>query len=268
MGKIHFSGVMNVSFDLDIETNEVTNFSMQQVDMQQTKKEAKKKESKPKELSMQEKAELMECIFVNPKTQQLRFTRPAAKKLGFINDKGEVWQTPNGKNMRVCVGFRMIQGKGFMPTLSGEFDDNPTSSPMLSDSLRLTCPVSCKDVFKSFEALKIDIIPTEDGTDNIFVIEETTIKEMAELYDSIYSGSKEDTQSPDDEDHNTITDENGENANGENSRGEEFIPSFGKEESIHDSVEDDIMSEEFDAPKDEDDSFNSSNDDNDNDFFE
>lgn len=190
MEKVHFSGVMNVEFDLNKETGEITNFTMTNVSSSQSKKESKKKEAKPVELTPQEKAEQMPCIFVNPKTQQMRFTRAAAEKLGFLNKEGMVWQTPNGKNMRVAIGFRMQEG-GFMPTVSGEFDDSPTSSPMLSDSLRLTCPMACKDIFKNFDILKINVVPTEDGNDKIFVLAKTSVEEMASLYDKMQAATKE-----------------------------------------------------------------------------
>lgn len=293
MDKIHFTGVMNVEFDLNKETGEITNFSMTSMSSQ-SKKEPKKKESKPVVLSPQEKAEQMPCIFVNPKTQQMRFTRAAAERLGFLNDQGMVWQTPNGKNMRVAIGFRM-QKDGFILTISGEFDDNPTSSPMLSDSLRLTCPMVYKDIFKNFEVLKVEEIPMKDGEDRMFTLKNTTVDEMAYLYDKVQfaqngvsnsdSSRQGDNSTPDEgqnvasttvpdpqiangpmpinnddmEDlyHTKITDEDGENANGANSKGDEFIPSFGEEEKIHDSVDDDddIMSGEFDPKKDEDDIF-------------
>lgn len=293
MDKIHFTGVMNVEFDLNKETGEITNFSMTSMSSQ-SKKEPKKKEPKPVVLSPQEKAEQMPCIFVNPKTQQMRFTRAAAERLGFLNDQGMVWQTPNGKNMRVAIGFRM-QKDGFILTISGEFDDNPTSSPMLSDSLRLTCPMVYKDIFKNFEVLKVEEIPMKDGEDRMFTLKNTTVDEMATLYDKVQlakneesdlDGNKQGSNSIPDEDQNTaspvvpdpqtakgpmpingddmedlyhtqITPDDGENANGTNSKGEEFIPSFGEEEKIHDSVDDDddIMSGEFDPKKDEDDIF-------------
>lgn len=293
MDKIHFTGVMNVEFDLDKETGEITNFSMTSMSSQ-SKKESKKKETKPVVLSPQEKAEQMPCIFVNPKTQQMRFTRAAAERLGFLNDQGMVWQTPNGKNMRVAIGFRM-QKEGFILTISGEFDDNPTSSPMLSDSLRLTCPMVYKDIFKNFEALKVEEIPMKDGEDRMFTLNNTTVDEMATLYDKVQLAQKgisdqddskqEDNSMPDkdqnvasttipdpqiangpmpisDDDmedlyHTRITDEDGENANGANSNDKEFIPSFDEEEKIHDSVDDDddIMSGEFDPKKDDDDIF-------------
>lgn len=293
MDKIHFTGVMNVEFDLDKETGEITNFSMTSMSSQ-SKKEPKKKEPKPVVLSPQEKAEQMPCIFVNPKTQQMRFTRAAAERLGFLNDQGMVWQTPNGKNMRVAIGFRM-QKDGFILTISGEFDDNPTSSPMLSDSLRLTCPMVYKDIFKNFEVLKVEEIPMKDGEDRMFTLKNTTVDEMATLYDKVQlaqngasdsdSSKQVDNSIPDegqnvasttvpdpqvangpmpinDDDmedlyHTQIRPEDGENANGANSKGEEFIPSFGEEEKIHDSVDDDddIMSGEFGPKKDEDDIF-------------
>lgn len=293
MDKIHFTGVMNVEFDLNKETGEITNFSMTSMSSQ-SKKEPKKKEPKPVVLSPQEKAEQMPCIFVNPKTQQMRFTRAAAERLGFLNDQGMVWQTPNGKNMRVAIGFRM-QKDGFILTISGEFDDNPTSSPMLSDSLRLTCPMVYKDIFKNFEVLKVEEIPMKDGEDRMFTLKNTTVDEMATLYDKVQlakndasdlGGNEQGNNSIPDEGqstassiapdpqiangpmpisdddmedlyHTQITPDDGENANGANSKGEEFIPSFGEEEKIHDSVDDDddIMSGEFDPKKDEDDIF-------------
>ena len=293
MDKIHFIGVMNVEFDLNKETGEITNFSMTGMSSQ-SKKESKKKEPKPVVLSPQEKAEQMPCIFVNPKTQQMRFTRAAAERLGFLNDQGMVWQTPNGKNMRVAIGFRM-QKDGFILTISGEFDDNPTSSPMLSDSLRLTCPMVYKDIFKNFEVLEVEEIPMKDGEDRMFTLKNTTVDEMATLYDKVQlakndasglGGNEQGNNSIPDkgqstaasvapdpqiangpmpingddmEDlyHTQITPDDGEDANGANSKGEEFIPSFGEEEKIHDSVgdDDDIMSGEFDPKKDEDDIF-------------
>lgn len=311
MDKIHFTGVMNVEFDLNKETGEITNFSMTSMSSQ-SKKEPKKKEPKPVVLSPQEKAEQMPCIFVNPKTQQMRFTRAAAERLGFLNDQGMVWQTPNGKNMRVAIGFRM-QKDGFILTISGEFDDNPTSSPMLSDSLRLTCPMVYKDIFKNFEVLKVEEIPMKDGEDRMFTLKNTTVDEMATLYDKVQlaqnemsdlGGNKQGNNSTPDEGqgtaspgcsdaawptmpcqeaastvvpdpqiangpmpisdddmedlyHTQIKPEDGENANGADSKGKEFIPSFGEEEKIHDSVDDDddIMSGEFDPKKDDDDIF-------------
>lgn len=228
---IHVVSVIKTEYDLDAETKEVLNVKntvLKTEDIEFESKRQKRSSSAPKtdKITIETLSEKSGVAIAYMRQNSVKLTKAAAKVLGVINDEGEVYKTPNGKNVRIRTRYvKDSTTKIMYPIMEVVDSDEPDRLPQVNDSLTISFNGRDKEYLSGFgiffvmrPAVENPNIIVLDSFDSIDELAKSYNVEMPEGFvlprDSVYSSGKsedeekvESNEEPKDDDEGVKVDE-------------------------------------------------------------
>lgn len=228
---IHVVSVIKTEYDLDAETKEVLNVKntvLKTDDIEFESKRQKRSSSAPKtdKITIETLSEKSGVAIAYMRQSSVKLTKVAAKVLGVINDEGEVYKTPNGKNVRIRTRYvKDSTTKIMYPIMEVVDSDEPDRLPQVNDSLTISFNGRDKEYLSGFGIFFV-MRPAAENPNIIVLDSFDSIDELAKSYnveipegfvlpkDSIYSSDKsedeekaESNEEPKDDDEGVKVDE-------------------------------------------------------------
>lgn len=230
---IHVVSVIKTEYDLDAETKEILNVKntvLKTDDIEFESKRQKRSSSAPKtdKITIETLSEKSGVAIAYMRQNSVKLTKAAAKVLGVINDEGEVYKTPNGKNVRIRTRYvKDSTTKIMYPIMEVVDSDEPDRLPQVNDSLTISFNGRDKEYLSGFgiffvmrHAVENPDIIVLDSFDSIDELAKSYNVEIPEGFvlpkDSVYSSGKsedeekvESNEEPKDDDERVKVDEEG-----------------------------------------------------------
>lgn len=228
---IHVVSVIKTEYDLDTETKEVLNVKntvLKTDDIEFESKRQKRSSSTPKtdKITIETLSEKSGVAIAYMRQSSVKLTKVAAKVLGVINDEGEVYKTPNGKNVRIRTRYvKDSTTKIMYPIMEVVDSDEPDRLPQVNDSLTISFNGRDKEYLSGFGIFFV-MRPAAENPNIIVLDSFDSIDELAKSYnveipegfvlpkDSVYSSDKsedeekaESNEEPKDDDEGVKVDE-------------------------------------------------------------
>lgn len=228
---IHVVSVIKTEYDLDAETKEVLNVKntvLKTDDIEFESKRQKRSSSTPKtdKITIETLSEKSGVAIAYMRQSSVKLTKVAAKVLGVINDEGEVYKTPNGKNVRIRTRYvKDSTTKIMYPIMEVVDSDEPDRLPQVNDSLTISFNGRDKEYLSGFGIFFV-MRPAAENPNIIVLDSFDSIDELAKSYnveipegfvlpkDSVYSSDKsedeekaESNEEPKDDDEGVKVDE-------------------------------------------------------------
>lgn len=204
---IHVVSVIKTEYDLDAETKEVLNVKntvLKTDDIEFESKRQKRSSSAPKtdKITIETLSEKSGVAIAYMRQNSVKLTKAAAKVLGVINDEGEVYKTPNGKNVRIRTRYvKDSTTKIMYPIMEVVDSDEPDRLPQVNDSLTISFNGRDKEYLSGFGIFFV-MRPAAENPNIIVLDSFDSIDELAKSYnveipegfvlpkDSVYSSGK------------------------------------------------------------------------------
>lgn len=204
---IHVVSVIKTEYDLDVETKEVLNVKntvLKTDDIEFESKRQKRSSSAPKtdKITIETLSEKSGVAIAYMRQNSVKLTKAAAKVLGVINDEGEVYKTPNGKNVRIRTRYvKDSTTKIMYPIMEVVDSDEPDRLPQVNDSLTISFNGRDKEYLSGFGIFFV-MRPAAENPNIIVLDSFDSIDELAKSYnveipegfvlpkDSVYSSGK------------------------------------------------------------------------------
>lgn len=227
--KIHVEIIVKTEYDIDKTTGVIENLKNTVLKTDEIEFGRQRRSSQPKsqvtKITIDTFASMTGLAIAYLRKSSIKFTKEAALMLEVLNENGEVYKTPQGKNVRVRIKYvKDTTTKRVYPIMEVLHDDEPDKSPVFADNFTLSCSgrdneyISNYGYFYVLQKAKsnneICVLKPYETLEDLIKENNVTLPEGFTFpNDSIISPKKEDGQSEEQNDNTGISEEESEGSN-------------------------------------------------------
>lgn len=142
--KIHVEVIVKTEYDIDSVTGVIENLKHTVLKTDDIEFGRQRRSSQPKQqqtkITIDTFASMTGLAIAYLKKSSIKFTKEAALMLGVLNEDGEIYKTPQDKNVRVRIKYvKDSTTKKIYPVMEVLCDDEPDKSPVFANNYTLSC---------------------------------------------------------------------------------------------------------------------------------